>query len=127
MPKITLSWRVMMPPSYFGARASIATAWHWVGSPVSCTPRSSSSFSTVPRLFGVPRMRKLSAAGPQYCFSHSIFDSKPPQAATNVAARTVWCAPPRRTVADRNMPLSMSRSMTSASYSISAPRLSAVR
>ena len=63
MPNTTQSSRVMMPPSYFGARASIATAWHWVGSPVSCTPRSSSSLSTVPRLCGVPRMRKLSAAG----------------------------------------------------------------
>jgi hypothetical protein len=33
IPKTTQSRRVMMPPSNLGARASIATAWHWVGSP----------------------------------------------------------------------------------------------
>ena len=51
-----------MPPSNFGARASIATAWHCVGSPTGITPWSSSMRSTSPRLYGVPRMRKLSAA-----------------------------------------------------------------
>jgi hypothetical protein len=126
MPKITLSWRVMMPPSYFGARASIATAWHWVGSPVSCTPRSSSSFSTVPRLFGVPRIRKLSAAGPQYCFSHSMFDSKPPQAATNVAARTMCCTamPHRRRKEHAVVDVEIDHL---GLVSIATPRLSAVR
>jgi hypothetical protein len=34
----------------FGARASIATAWHWVGSPISCTPLSSSILRIEPRL-----------------------------------------------------------------------------
>ncbi len=106
----------MMPPSNFGARASIATAWHWVGSPISCTPRSISIFSTAPLIVvGVPRIRKFSAAGPQYFFSHSMLDSKPPHAATEGRGADACSAPSRRTVADRNMPSCTSTSTTSAS------------
>ena len=40
--------RVTMPPSNFGARPSIATAWHCVGSPTDATPWESRFFSTRP-------------------------------------------------------------------------------
>src|ERR1700759_3994402 len=78
MPNTTESCRVMMPPSNFGERASIATAWHWVGSPISCTPLSSSSFRIEPRLYGVPRMRKLSGAAPQICLNPFDVAPNPP-------------------------------------------------
>ena len=50
MPNTTLSSRVAMPPSNLGARASMATAWHCVGSPTGATPASSSILKTSPRL-----------------------------------------------------------------------------
>ena len=55
-----------MPPSNFGARASIATAWHCVGSPIGLAPCvEQQRAARVPWLYGVPRIRKLSAASPQ--------------------------------------------------------------
>ncbi len=38
MPSDTQSTRVQMPPSYSGARASIATQWLCVGSPMASAP-----------------------------------------------------------------------------------------
>ncbi len=87
MPNGTLSSRVTMPPSNFGARASTATAWNPRGSPTGMAPCSSSSASMPPWLYGVPRTMKLSAASPQYSFSQGIFASKPPEATTTVLRR----------------------------------------
>ena len=89
-----------MPPSNFGERASIATAWHCVGSPICLAPWSSSTRSTRPMLYGVPRIRKLSAAGPHASLSQSMFDSNPPEAATSVRAPIFRSAPPFATVAE---------------------------
>ena len=121
------STRVTMPPSKRGARPSIATAWHWVGSPVVLAPRSINARRTRPVSYGVPRIRKLSAASPQASLSQSRFAWKPPDAATKVLARTISEPPLRATTALSKRPSSMSRSRTSASYSISTPRRAAAR
>ena len=84
--------RVQMPPSYSGARASIATMWAWVGSPIESAPASSMNFSSVPVLKRVPRIKKLSAGHsprsfwPQASRSHARLDSKPPAASTQARA-----------------------------------------
>ena len=78
-----------MPPSNFGARPSIATAWHSRGSPIGCAPASSTMRRIVPLLYGVPRTMKLRAASPQASRSQSRFASKPPEASTTASAVTL--------------------------------------
>ena len=78
-------------------------------------------------LYGVPRIRKLSAAGPHASLSQGMFDSKPPDAATSVLATTLCCAPPFATVAAWNRPSRMSSSRASVSYATAMPSCSAVR
>ena len=104
-PSDTQSTRVTMPPSYSGARASMATMWACVGSPMASAPCAIRSFSSVPWLKRVPRIKKLSAVHspcafcPQASRSHSRLDSKPPLASTQVLAvmrpAAVWAATKR--------------------------------
>ena len=56
---------------------------------------------------------KLPAISPQPSFSHSTLASKPPDAATGAAARTVDIPVSSFTIADRNMPFSTSGAVTS--------------
>ena len=126
MPNGTLSKRVTMPPSNFGARASSATAWQPRGSPSGLAPCLSSSFNMPPWLCGVPRMMKLSAASPQYSFSQGMFASKPPEATTRALAANSCNAPLRLATAEANRPSIIFNSRTSVSYAISTPSFAAV-
>ena len=84
--------RVQMPPSYSGARASIATMCACVGSPIVSAPASIMKRSSTPVLKRVPRIRKLSAgwspcaSTPQASRSQARLDSKPPAASTQLRA-----------------------------------------
>ena len=127
MPSETLSTRVTMPPSNFGARASIATQCPCFASLTGLAPAASSSLRTLPMLYGVPRQRKLSAASPQASRSQAKFDSKPPAAATSARARTSCPTPWHSTVALRKCAPSMARSTASVSYAICTPSDSATR
>ena len=55
--------------------------------------RREAASTSGPDCAGVPRMMKLSAASPQYSFSHGIFASKPPAATTSAFAATSYGAP----------------------------------
>ena len=78
--------RVQMPPSYSGARASLATQWDCDGSPIESAPDPIINFNSTTMLNRVPRIRKLSAAHSPSTFCpyasriHSRLDSKPPAA-----------------------------------------------
>lgn len=50
MPSDTQSTRAQMPPSYSGARASMATMCACVGSPMASAPCAGRSFSSTPWL-----------------------------------------------------------------------------
>ncbi len=106
--------RVQMPPSYSGARASMATMCACVASPMPSAPASSMNLSSVPVLKRVPRIRKLSAGHsprslrPQASRSHSRLDSKPPAASTQ--QRAVMRSPRAVTAATKRSPSSSMRS-----------------
>ncbi|CFT87198.1 Uncharacterised protein [Bordetella pertussis] len=118
MPSGTQSMRVQMPPSYNGERASMATIWAWVGSPMASAPLSSMCRNSTPRLYRVPRMRNCSAGlspfslVPQAWSSQSRLDSKPPAASTQLPAS--MRAPSSRTAATKRSP---SRSMAATGVS----------
>ena len=114
-----------MPPSNFGARASMATAWNCDGSPTGCAPASSIRRSTVPVLYGVPRTMKLFAASPQISFSQSMFDSKPPAARTKVFPEICETRSPCLIDTDRSLLSAMSMAVTSAPYRTETFRRSA--
>src|SRR6202158_6259587 len=110
-----------------GARASMATASQWVGSPTEATPWSSRLRRMRPRAYGVPRMRKFSAASPQYSLSHSILPWNPPDEATTEVACTVSGKPLLLSTASCTRRFWMMRDWASVSYRTSTPRRSAVR
>ncbi len=68
-----------------------------------------------PRAYGVPRMRKFSAASPQYSLSHSILPWNPPEEATTEVARTVSGKPLLLRTASRTRRSSRASDWTSVS------------
>ena len=106
----------MMPPSNFGARASIATAWHWVGSPISCTPLAEQHLQDRAAVIG--RAADQEIVGGLAPIFLQPFDVGLEAAGGGDQRRSADFRAPLSccfSVADRNMPSSISRSITSAS------------
>ena len=123
------SSRVAMPPSKRGDRASMATAWKPRSWPAWAAPSAYSAASIRPSLVAGPRMRKLSAADPQYRRSQSMLASKPPLAHTTARAAIRSgspASPPETSTAVHRFPVNSSPSAV-RSYQTVTPAAAAVR